>query len=106
MPLHVRGKRDEYLDAVMNALAKYEAQHPRAEIEGYRQNSVSLRLRIIDPDFAGMSKTDRHDELWRVLDELPEETQSQISTILLLSPDERAVSFASSEFDHPIPSKL
>ena len=90
----------------MKVMAKYESQHPRAEFEGYRQNSVSIRIRIVDPDFAGVSRTDRHNAVWRVLDELPEEIQSHLSTILLLTPDEKKKSFANSEFDDPIPSKL
>ncbi len=106
MPLNVRGKTDDYLDAVMKVLAKYESRHPRAEIEGFRQNSVSIRIRIVDPDFANVSRTDRHDEVWRVLDELPEEIQSHLSTILLLTPDEKKRSFANFEFDDPIPSSL
>ena len=106
MPLEVRGRSDDYLNAVMQSLKKYEAQHPRAEIAGYRQNSVSIRIRIVDPDFANVSKTDRHNAVWRVLDELPEEIQSHLSTILLLTPEEKKMSFANCEFDDPIPSNL
>lgn len=106
MSMKLRGTTDKYLEAVMEVLAKYEAQHPHAEIEGYRQNSVSLRIRIVDPDFAGVSRTDRHNTVWRILDELPEEIQSHLSTILLLTPDEKKASFASFEFDDPVPSKL
>src|SRR5437899_594362 len=58
MPRKVRGKSDDTLDAIMAALATYEAQHPRAKIEGYRQNSVSIRIRIIDPDFAGIGRAE------------------------------------------------
>jgi len=106
MPLKVRGKSDEYLDGVMTALAKYESQHPQAEIEGYRQNTVSIRIRIIDPDFTGISRTERHDLVWHVLDDLPEEIQSHVSTILLLTPAEAKRSFANVEFEDPVPSEL
>ena len=91
---------------MLKVLAKYESQHPRAEIVAYRQNSVFIRIRIIDPDFGNVSRTDRHNEVWRVLDELPEEIQSDLSTVLLLTPDEKRTSFASCDFDDPIPSKL
>jgi stress-induced morphogen len=106
MSLKVLGRTDDYLDAVMKVLANYEAQHPRAQIEGRRQNSVSIRIRIVDPDFANVSRTDRHDAVWRVLDELPEEILSQLTSILLFTPEEKKMSFASVEFDDPIPSKL
>jgi hypothetical protein len=106
MPFKIRGETDKYVDAVIVALAKYEAQHPHAEIEAYRQNSVSIRIRIIDPDFSNLDKTERHNEIWRFLDDLPEEIQSHVSTILLLTPNEKAKSFASVEFDDPVPSSL
>lgn len=106
MSVDVRGETDNDLSAVKTVLAKYEAAHPYAEIVEYRQNSVSISIRIVDPGFAGMSRTDRHNEVWRILDELPEEIQSQISVVLLLTPDEVKTSFASMEFDNPVPSRL
>ena len=106
MSVKVRGKSDEYLQAVLKVLDQYELQHPNAEIEVYRQNSVSIRIRIVDPDFTKVSRTERHNAVWGILDELPEAIQSQISVILLLSPEETKGSFANFEFDDPIPSKL
>lgn len=47
---------DDCLQAVADALAKYEEQHPNAEIEVYRQNTASIRVQIVDSDFAGVSK--------------------------------------------------
>jgi|SRR5581483_7122979 len=106
MSAKTRGNTDGCLKAVMKALEKYGQQHPKASIEGYRQNSVSLRIRIVDPDFSRLSRADRHEEVWRLLEPLPEEIQSQVSTILLLTPEEQKKSFANLEFDDPIPSKL
>ncbi len=59
----IRGKSDACLEAVTNALARYKAQHPHADIVIYRQNFVSVRVRIIDRDFDGVSKADRHDHV-------------------------------------------
>jgi hypothetical protein len=67
---------------------------------------VSIRVRIVDPDFEGVSKSDRHDLVWEFVKRLPEEQQSEISVLLLLAPGELADSFANQEFDHPIPSKI
>jgi stress-induced morphogen len=97
---------DLNLQAVRSALARYKSAHPRAETKAYRQNSVSLRVRIVDPDFAGVDKSERHNSVWRYLDELPEDTQSQISVLLLLTPVEQKSSFANVEFDAPVPSAL
>ena len=101
-----RGKSDGVIDKIIEALRQYEVDHPRAQIDLYRQNSVSVRVRIIDPDFAGQGKPHRSQRIWTYLGTLPEEDQGDISTILLLTPDETKMSFANFEFDDPIPSKL
>lgn len=101
-----RGRTDEVIDRITAALARYEADHPRARIDVYRQNPVSVRVRIIDPDFAGQGKPERSRAAWAYLDHLPDDTQSDISTLLLLTPDETDRSFANLEFDDPIPSEL
>lgn len=102
----IRGQSDATLEAIDAALAPYEAAHANAEAVIYRQNSVSVRIRIIDPDFDGIEKEDRHDTIWALFNGLPEDTQSQVTLLLLLTPDETEMSFANFEFDHPIPSSL
>jgi stress-induced morphogen len=106
MPRKIRGAADGSVTRVLDTLARYEAAHPRAEIEVYRRNSASVRIRIIDPDFAGMDRAARHNHVWDLLDELPEDVQSQISVLLLLTPEETGKSLANQDFDHPIPSQL
>jgi len=107
MAVKLRVKRpDPILREVVNALDDYAKRHASAEIEAYRQNSVSVRVRILNPAFAGLSRADREEEVWSVLDKLPAEAVSEISLLLLLTPDEARSSFASIEFDDPIPSKI
>lgn len=101
-----RGKTDETIDQIIHALRAYEADHPSAQIDVYRQNPVSVRVRIIDPVFAGMGKSHRSQMAWKYLDQLPDEVHSDISTLLLLSPDETKMSFANLEFEDPVPSGL
>ena len=101
-----RGTKDDVIDKIIEALNAFEADHPQAQIDLYRQNCVSVRVRIIDPDFAGQGKPQRSQRAWRYLGQLPEEVQSDISTVLLLTPDETQMSFANFDFDDPIPSKL
>ena len=99
----IRGESDASLEAVRQAMAAHEKQHPRAETVVYRQSPASIRIRIIDPDFAGASKAERHDAVWRILDSLPDEIQGEISFVLLLTPDEAGKSFANYDFEHPAP---
>ena len=102
--------RDEKPDAgvrhILDALRDYESAHPHAQIEAYRQNPVSIRIRIIDPDLRGMDRVDRDSLLWKTLEKLPEEVQADITLLLLLTPEETAASIANLEFDHPVPSVL
>lgn len=102
----IRGTSDTCLQSLAEALAPYAAQHDNADIVVYRHNSVSVRIRIVDPDFDGISKAERHDIVWDFVKDLPEAQQSEISLLLLFTPDEVERSFANDEFDHPIPSSL
>ncbi|MFO0969861.1 MAG: hypothetical protein U0793_30255 [Gemmataceae bacterium] len=107
MAIKLRVKRpDAVLRQVVDALREYAENHSKAEIEAYRHNSVSIRVRILNPEFAGESRVQREEEVWAVLNKLPEETLAEVSLLLLLTPDEAKKSFASSEFDDPIPSRL
>ena len=89
-----------------NLARTLKADHPSAEIGLYRHGKYSVRVRIVDPSFAGESKPQRHRVAWPYLVGLPEETLSDLSTLLLVTPDEKAFSFASMDFDDPLPSLL
>ena len=107
MAVKVRNKKqDPSLKQIVKALAQYAAGHPMAEIEVYRHNIVSVRIRIIDPTFKGMSRGEREVDLWALFNELPEEVVQDISIVILLTPTESKKSFASMEFDDPIPSRI
>jgi hypothetical protein len=105
--IKLRTKRpDKQLKQIVEALKPYDKAHPGADIEVYRQNSVSVRVRVIDPHFEGKSRAQREEELWNGLEQLPEEVAAELSVLLLLTPKEAKVSLASLDFEHPIPSKL
>jgi hypothetical protein len=106
MGIRLRSKDDSVLKQIVKELSAYQAAHPRAEIEVYRQNSVSVRVRIINPEFRKKSRAEREEEVWAVLNRLPEEAAAEISLLLLLTPDEVKNSLANLEFDNPIPSKI
>ena len=102
----LHGKTDATLEQVGAALERYQSEHSAAKISMYRQNSASVRGRIIDPAFQGMSRPDRSDYVWKYLETLPEEVESDISTVLLLTADEIDRSFGDFEFENPIPSNV
>jgi len=82
----------------------YKTAHPGARIDSDRENSVSLRIRIIDSDFRGKSRARRHDEIWKILERLPEDVQSQIDLVLPLTPGELKTSLANLDFENSKPS--
>ena len=97
---------DEVLMQIVQALKKYNAAHPRAKIDVYRHSSVSVRIRVVSSEFKGMGWAEREDDLWPILEELPEEVMAEISLLLMFTPDEAKKSFANMEFDNPVPSPL
>lgn len=101
-----RGQSDEVIDRIVEALRAFEADHPSARIDLYRQNSVSVRVRIIDPAFAGRNRIERSQQVWHYLDSLPDEVQSDLSSVILLTPEETGKSLANLEFEDPVPSGL
>ncbi|MEX0715120.1 MAG: hypothetical protein WD066_00965 [Planctomycetaceae bacterium] len=107
MTVNLRVKRpDPLLRQLVKALETYAAAHPAAEIEAYRHNSVSVRIRVLDSAFAGLSRAEREEEVWAALNELSDDAVSEISLLILLTPDEAKESFASHDFDNPLPSRL
>ncbi len=107
MPVKIlRGASDNILEQVIAVLRNYEATHPGAVIDLYRQNSVSIRVRIVDSAFQGMSKKERNDLVWDYLDTLADEAQGDISMLVLLDPSEREKSFSNLEYEDPVPSIL
>jgi hypothetical protein len=107
MAVKVRNKKqDPGLKLIVKALEQYAESHPKADIEVYRHNIVSVRIRVIDPSFKGVSRGQRDVDLWALLQELPEEVVQDITLIIMLTPAEAKKSFSSMEFDDPIPSRI
>lgn len=98
---------DEDVKQIHRALEEgYGKHHPKAKIEVYRYNPAAIRIRILDPDFAGIHEFRREDLIWEIIDKLPEDPASQITLVLLLTPEEAERSHASFEFDNPVPTTL
>ena len=104
MAITIRGTSDKGLRSVRKALSAYAEKHPDAEIELYRRNSISVRIRVIDPVFADMGMPERHERIWEHLETLPDEIQSDISMLVTLAPEEAKRSMANLEFEDPSPS--
>jgi hypothetical protein len=82
-------------------------------VDAYRYNSASIRVRVIDSRFEGMSREQRDALVEAQLDKLPPETQRDIVTLFTFAPSELVQTPATSsefmlntEFDNPRPAML
>lgn len=101
-----RGKSDKIVASIKEVLEAYQADHEAAQIDLYRQNSVCVRVRIIDPEFEGRGINDRSKRAWKYLRRLPNDVQGDLSLVLLLTPEETATSFVNHDFENPRRSNL
>lgn len=101
----IRGNADAQVQALKTALDAYETQYPGSEAALYRHNPGSIRVRVIDRRFEGMTRSRRHAHVWDFLAaRAPEDAMAEISPLVTLPPAELGNSFANSEFEDPVPS--
>jgi len=84
-----------------------------AKADSYRYNSASVRVRVIDPKFEGLSREKRDAMVEPYLDQLPPETQRDIVTLFTFAPSDLEQSpktfreyVLNTEFEDPSPSTL
>ena len=82
-------------------------------VDAYRYNLASIRVRVIDPQFEGLSIDQRDTLVEPYLDKLPERTLGDIMTLLTFAPSELVQTpktlrafMRNAEFDDPSPSML
>jgi len=83
------------------------------QVDAYRYNSASIRVRVIDPRFEGMKREQRDALVETELDKLPPDTQRDIVTLFAFAPSELTQSpktfrefLQNTEFENPSPSML
>jgi stress-induced morphogen len=82
-------------------------------IDAYRYNSASIRVRVIDKRFEGLSREKRDAMVEEQLDKLPPETQRDIVSLFTFAPSELKRTpktlrehMQNTEFDNPSPTML
>jgi hypothetical protein len=103
MSVALRKPADADLAALLRALAPYEAEHPRARVEAYRLEPYIVRIRITDPDLAGLGLVERHNLIWDYFEGLPAEVVCQLSLLVPVTPRERKTDGSSLAFDAEAP---
>ncbi len=83
------------------------------QVDAYRYNSASIRVRVIDSSFEGLSRVKRDAKVEKVLKTLPPRTQGDIVMLLTFAPSELEdpqkhlrENFMNMEFEDPSPSEL
>ena len=83
------------------------------KVDAYRYNLASIRLRVIDPRFEGLSTEKRDAMVEPYLEQLPEQTQADIISLFTFAPSELQQTpktfrefLMNTEFDDPSPSIL
>jgi stress-induced morphogen len=99
MAASIRGTADPVTERIRDALKTYTDAHPAADAVVYRLSPVSVRARVIDPDFGGKSRSERHKTVWPLLYALDEDTLGDLTMLLLLTPTEAADSPANRDFE-------
>ncbi|MFO0965014.1 MAG: hypothetical protein U0793_05420 [Gemmataceae bacterium] len=81
------------------------------QVDAYRYNSASIRVRVIDPRFEGMPREKRDALVEEQIDKLPPETQRDIVTLFVFAPSELAQTaktfrefMLNTEFENPSPT--
>jgi stress-induced morphogen len=97
----LHGTLDDALASIQSRLEQYQQAHPEAEITLYRRGGFSVRIRVIDPTFEGMTRPDRHREIWTVLRGLPEQISNQLGILIPVAPSEVSTSGTLREFGPP-----
>jgi hypothetical protein len=82
-------------------------------VDAYRYNSASIRVRIIDDGFEGMSREKRDAMAEEQIDKLPPKTQRDIVTLFTFTRSELAQTpktfrefMQNTEFENPSPTML
>ncbi len=99
MPVDIKGAADAVTEAIAGALQTYTKAHSAAKGVVYRYSPVSVRARIIDTDFHGKSRSERHKIVWPLVYALDEDTLGELTMLLLITPDELETSLANQDFE-------
>lgn len=78
------------------------------QADAYRYNSASIRVRVVDSRFEGVSEEKRDALVERELKKLPDAIQADIVNLLVFAPSdlEDPLNLLNREFDDPKPSRL
>lgn len=81
-------EHDDVLDAVREVLLAYQRDHESSRADAFRENPAVIRVRVIDRRFEGMTRSRRHDAVFRRLAKRLGDDVAEIYELLALAPSE------------------
>jgi stress-induced morphogen len=99
MAVKILGDVDPVTESYASSLQTYAASHPSTSVDVYRHTPVAVRVRIIDPDFRGKTRSERHKTVWPILYTLDQDKLDELGMLLLITPEEKDTSTVNREFD-------
>ena len=90
--------------AIEKLIDKHFPDCPKDLPRAYRYSPYSIRARIVDPRFKKMNRSERDKMVLPLIQTLPDETQEDLTILLLLAPDELKDSLMNREYENPSPS--
>jgi hypothetical protein len=80
------------------------------QTDAYRYNSASIRVRVIDDRFEGLSIAEREAMVVPLPRKLPKKTRDDVLVLLTLAPSEQKTfnsqTLMNLEFEQPLPSRI
>jgi len=92
--------------ALEKLIDKHFPDCPKDFPRAYRYSPVSIRARIVDPRFEDMNLSERDKVVLPLIRTLPDETQEDLTILLLLAPGELKDSLMNREYEKPSPSMV
>jgi stress-induced morphogen len=99
MSVEILGNADLVTESFAAILQTYADSHPSAVVLVYRDSPVAVRVRIIDPDFHGKTRSERHKAVWPILYNLDQDKLDELGMLLLITPEEKDGSTVNREFE-------
>jgi hypothetical protein len=92
--------------AIERLIDEHFPNSPKDVPRAYRYSPVSIRVRIVDDRFRGKNRSERERMVLPLIRSLPDETQQDLTILLLLAPEEVEGSLMNREFEEPSKSLL
>lgn len=90
---------DPAVESILKALEELKENKPAVSVDAVRANLASIRIRVVDPAFAAVDRAERDERIWELLSRISPDFRSEVSVLLLLSPEEQSESIGNREFE-------